>query len=193
MSNAKKIDDILGVTDSPEVGSDKSSVENTETSALEEDTNTHSDKVIDVLDSNQAVVEEQTKEKPKSTEKPKAASTKSTKKEEKAKKEDAKSVKDVNQVDEVDEVDEDVVEPKPRIPLSSNTNEVKTRRLKLKRPTVIYRGPSFEFAGRTFGGTVELIGPTDSAGFTPVSFVRSGFGLVSGYIRLTKEEIEQCR
>lgn len=57
--------------------------------------------------------------------------------------------------------------------------------LALNRPIVIYRGASLNLAGKSFGGTVRILGE-DVDGFTPVEYVRSEIGLRKGYI-LTRE------
>lgn len=66
-------------------------------------------------------------------------------------------------------------------------------RISLLSPTTIYRGPSLELGGRSFGGSLEVLGDTDKNGFTPVTYVRAGFGEAKGYIHLTRGVIESCR
>lgn len=67
------------------------------------------------------------------------------------------------------------------------------KKLKLPKPVTIYRGPNTTFGGKSFGGVVEVIGATDEAGFTPVAYVRAGFGKTTGYIRLTKGDMDRCQ
>ena len=57
----------------------------------------------------------------------------------------------------------------------------------------IYRGPSTSLRMRDFGGCIEVLGAPDSNGFSPVRFFRSEFGMVRGYIRMSKEVINKCR
>lgn len=59
-------------------------------------------------------------------------------------------------------------------------------------PVTIFRGPSLIFAGRTFGGFMEIIGPSRN-GFFPVSYVRAGLGRTTGYIKMTDEEVRKCQ
>lgn len=72
---------------------------------------------------------------------------------------------------------------------SESVEEV-PRRIKLVRPITTYRGPAESLASKPFGGTVEITGPTRADGFTPVTYFRSGQGVVRGYIRLPKEAMK---
>lgn len=57
----------------------------------------------------------------------------------------------------------------------------------------VYRGPSLSLRIKDFGGAMYVLDEPDANGFSPVSFVRSEYGTVKGYIRLTKEVIQKCR
>lgn len=66
------------------------------------------------------------------------------------------------------------------------------RRIKIAVPTTVYRGPHINLGGKPVGGLVTVTGP-DVNGFTPVEYVRSGFGKCKGYIRLPKEARRKCQ
>lgn len=61
----------------------------------------------------------------------------------------------------------------------------------LTRSVGTYRGPSEAFLGKPFGGTVQLSDRTSDGQYYKVNYVRSGVGLVTGYMRC--REVDSCR
>lgn len=61
----------------------------------------------------------------------------------------------------------------------------------LTRPVGTYRGPSEAFLGKPFGGSVQLSDRTNDGQYYKVSYVRSGVGLVTGYMLC--REVDSCR
>lgn len=209
--STSKLDDILGVNSDnvePAEPSEPVSVDSTPQEDLtEEKTEVKSESKEDKEEKS---VDKKPKEENKPTAEPKSEGKKSSeskekpkesvKKETKTTKQEEQKDKDAQKSKQVNKVSKDVKAEEAN-PLREyvDTTIVETDtseypfKVILPNPVSLYRGPSLELRSRCVGGLIEVLGAPDSNGFSPITFVRSEFGKVKGYIRLPKEELNKWK
>lgn len=74
--------------------------------------------------------------------------------------------------------------------LSVTDSNVYPFTVNLTRALSVFRGPSTKVVGKSFGGKITVVG-TAGTEFYRVTFVRSGLGLVEGY--MLRKEVDGCR
>ena len=87
------------------------------------------------------------------------------------------------------EVKEEVIEVKAdnKKP-AADENVAYPYTLSLTRPVSTYRSPGAQFNGRSFGGSITVLGGTGN--YLLVKFIRSGVGICTCY--MLRQEVERC-
>lgn len=217
--STNKLDDILGVTAETVEPAETSETKVADSTTHQDESDNKSVESKNKTNVEEKPVDKKPKEVTKTAAETKSQGQKSSESKEKSKKvekepetaEDSKQVKqDVNkdkdkqkskQVEKVSKDDEATQNKDEANPLREYVDKQNVEpaaseypfKVMLPNPVPTYRGPSMELQSRYVGGLIEVLGDSDKNGFTPVTYVRSEFGKVKGYIRLPKEAIRRWK